>query len=131
MYPVITRKAMPEVTGGEVEIQYRQMGTVVSPNAGINFNIYHNLYGGRTSPNIKTGEKTWMTTTTLAYSPQPYWIWVSDYQISDHPVAYELSIRNKGDSQWILLAHIVVNPYNAEGQAVKVIYNRGTFQNPG
>jgi len=138
MYPILAKKVDstppdPWLAGGELEIQYRRVNPIIYPNAGGvgTPTTYHNVYGGQNASQlIKTGENTWMATISLGCSPQAYWIWLFDTLVSKEPVAYELSIRRKGDSQWLLMTCIVVNPFDSEGQAAKVIFNNGKLENP-
>lgn len=134
MYPILTRKvnSVPEVTAGEVEIQYRRVKPIIYPNAGgVGVAVtYHNVYKGQNATGlIQTSESTWVSTIYLQCNPTPYLIWLYDTKVSKEPVGYEVSVRLKGDLQWFLLTRVVVNPFHPEGEAVQMIFNKGTFAN--
>lgn len=120
--------------GGILEVRYRQIFQVINPDVDLTksaVNFYNNQYGGGSSSYFDAiGEKTWMATLNLSCSLQPYWLYVADYQVSNNEaVGEELSIRRKGDAEWIVLTCIVPAP-NRPGKAAKMVFNNGSIQIP-
>jgi len=114
-----------------VEILYERVLPVVSPQYDdpTGLGIFSNNYGGLGCRLEKVGENKWMGSIDLRYTKMPYMVFVLDGKIvkSFAYTGRKLSVRIRGQDQWIELTRVVPFYYDGAGEQAEFILNAGVI----
>lgn len=102
-------------TNDEVELMYARTLPIIYPGGFAtedSIQVTSNTEGGRTVPLSLIGPDQWMGSTVLNYSKTPYYTFVIDTKVTKDfvGVARTISVRIKGQGNWIQLISIEQNP---------------------